>query len=639
MATLFSTLEGSNNLLCTPLKPPFDIPLVDDQLHVQNTHGVNHKRSHQPGERFDTSLALEFIQFRSLDGANSYPTNSIEASFDLLTGQRVQTQSSDGSTLTLARSRGGNLTSQPLEFRSFDGSGNNLANTAWGTPGTAFLRLTTSAYEDRYSAPRGGFNPSSLPNPRDISRKVLTQTDTAGNHIDILNQRGVSDWFWQWGQFLDHDLDLTRTSSEAGSLNIPLAADDPLVIRGASGAIQTQFIPFTRSAIAPGTGTDNPREQFNSITAYIDGSMIYGSDSLTASNLRGSNGQLRTSIAANGEVLLPTNVGNSFVAGDTRVNEQMGLTAVQTLFLREHNRVALSIWNRLDDPSRHTLSLRKLFQHSGLTKDEFTYQAARKVVGAEIQAITYNEFLPLLLGGNGVGAYHGYNPNVNPGISNEFATAAYRLGHSMLSPQLLRVTQDASGATTTTKIALRDAFFKADLVRTDGVDSLLLGLSQQRAQELDGKIVTDVQNFLFRRAGDGGLDLGSLNIQRGRDHGIASYGQVRQDLLGHNGVGVFAREDRDRLLNAYGNLQNMDLWVAGLSEKDVRGGMVGETFHHILRDQFTRLRDGDRFFYLRERNTIEILSPGATSTTLTDVVRSNYTGNLASAIPNNVFLV
>ena len=58
------------------------------------------------------------------------------------------------------------------------------------------------------------------------------------------------------------------------------------------------------------------------------------------------------------------------------------------------------------------------------------------MVVAELQAITFNEFLPALLGEDAIAPYDGYDPTVNPGIANEFSTAAYRLGHSMLNNEV-----------------------------------------------------------------------------------------------------------------------------------------------------------------------------------------------------------
>src|SRR5690606_5728742 len=98
-----------------------------------------------------------------------------------------------------------------------------------------------------------------------------------------------------------------------------------------------------------------------------------------------------------------------FVAGDVRANEQLGLTAMHTLFVREHNFLANKI------RKKHPL-------YSG----KQIYQLARALVGAEMQKITYSEFLPVLLGSHALRPYRGYKKSVNPSIANVFSTAAYR---------------------------------------------------------------------------------------------------------------------------------------------------------------------------------------------------------------------
>src|SRR5262249_3589340 len=111
-----------------------------------------------------------------------------------------------------------------------------------------------------------------------------------------------------------------------------------------------------------------------------------------------------------------------YVAGDIRANEQIGLTAVHTLFVREHNRIADQLATEHPDWS-----------------DEQIYQGARRIVGAEIEAITYNQFLPALLGPYAPSMFAPYNPEVNASVTTEFSTAAFRVGHTLLSPQILRI--------------------------------------------------------------------------------------------------------------------------------------------------------------------------------------------------------
>jgi Ca2+-binding RTX toxin-like protein len=261
------------------------------------------------------------------------------------------------------------------------------------------------------------------------------------------------------------------------------------------------------------------------------------------------------------------------------------LMSMHTVWVREHNRIADELAAR----------------NAQLT-DEQLFQGARKQVIAELQSITYNEFLPALLGSHGLGAYRGYDVNVNPGISNEFATAAYRLGHTLLSPTLQRLNADGTVAPEG-NIALRDAFFNLGEVTSHGIDSLLRGAASQLAQELDAQVIDDVRNFLFGPPGAGGLDLPSLNIQRGRDHGLADYNSTRV-ALGLAPATSFGDITSDPELAAklealYGTVDEVDLWVGGLAEDQLSGSSVGETFTRILVDQFERLRAGDRFWYQR----------------------------------------
>jgi hypothetical protein len=452
----------------------------------------------------------------------------------------------------------------PNDLRSLDGSGNNTAHLDWGRARTTFLRRTTVAYTDGMDAPAGDDRESA----RAISNAV------AASDRPRPNARGASDFVWQWGQFLDHDLDLSLTNtSDRFDIEVPLG--DPQFDPQRTG---TQVIPLSRTVSTPVAGV---RQQVNAITAYIDASQVYGSDSETALALRTADdtGRLKTS-AGN---FLPMDANANFVAGDVRVNEQVGLISMQTLFLREHNFWADRI--RQDHPE--------------LSGDQ-VYLQARAIVGAEMQAITYNEFLPVLLGRNALRPYPGYRPQVNAGIENAFATAAYRLGHSMLSATLLRLGPNGR-AIAPGNIALADAFFNPAAVRQIGIDPYLRGMAAQRAQEIDNQVVDAVRNFLFGAPGAGGFDLASLNIQRGRDHGLPGYDEVRANF-GLRRVSSFAQissspEVQAKLASVYTSPDDVDLWVGGLAENHVPGAMVGETFFVILRDQFERLRAGDRFWY------------------------------------------
>lgn len=302
----------------------------------------------------------------------------------------------------------------------------------------------------------------------------------------------------------------------------------------------------------------NPRHQVNATSAYLDGSMVYGSDATTATSLRTlSGGRLKTSAGD----LLPTDAAGYYFAGDGRVNENPELTSLQTVFLREHNRIAAKI--AAADPR--------------LT-DEQVYQQARAQVVGEIEAITVNEWLPALLG-RGLSPYTGYNPGANAGIANEFATAGYRFGHSLLVDDIQFLGND--GTPVSPDVALKDAFNNPALVAAHGIDPLLKYLASDPTNEVDTKVVDSVRNFLFGAPRTGGFDLASLNIQRGRDHGLADYNTTRA-AYGLPRVTSFAQITSDPAMQAklqqlYGTVNTIDLWVGVLAEDHTPGGSVGPT--------------------------------------------------------------
>lgn len=511
-------------------------------------------------------------------------------------------------------------TSAVAEDRSIDGTGNNLANPAQGAAGTPLIRIAPSAYGDGISSPSGEVRP----NPRAISNALVAQTGS------MLNSLGLSAWVFQWGQFIDHDLDLTDLASPAEPFNIDIPTGDPIFDPANTGSA---IMPFNRSAYDHATGSAVPRQQINEITSYIDASMVYGSDEARALALREMRGgRLKTSA---GDLLpyntlgLPNGTGGApdptqfFVAGDIRVNEQVGLTAIHTLFVREHNRLADEI----------------AVANPGWT-DEQIYQQSRRLVGAEIQSITYREFLPALLGASAPGIISAYDPALNAAVATEFSTALFRVGHTMLSPELLRIQNDGSAAPGGA-IALRDAFFQPyNIADGDELSFLLKGLASQQQQEIDIHVVDDVRNFLFGEPIPGfGFDLPALNLQRGRDHGLPDYNTVRQ-AYGLAPVATFADITSDpdlqlAIANVYSNNVNLiDPWIGALAEDHAPGASVGSLVQAGLIDQFTRLRDGDRFWFANDPGLSADELAFVSNVRLSDIIRMN-TG--ITNLQDNVF--
>ena len=488
-------------------------------------------------------------------------------------------------------------------YRTIDGTNNNPLDL--GAAGTELIRLKCVNAADPMACMGAATADFSGVNPRDVSNTVFNQTSS------IPNAAGASNFLFQWGQFLDHDMDLSRTSAAAGDASMMVPAGDPVMPAGT-------IIPFTRSEFSDVNGT-GARQQVNSITAFIDGSNIYGSDITRANALRSfSGGKMATSAGD----LLPYDPSDpaSFIAGDERANEQIALTSMHTLFVREHNWWA-----------------DRLAAENPTWNDEEIYQEARKMVGAELQSITYNEFLPTLLGNQfktDLGSYS-YSASIDPSIANEFSTAAFRIGHTMLPNELRILNED--GSASAPDVPLAEAFFRPDKVASLGIDSILRGLGATDSQEIDNQIVDGVRNMLFAMPGmTFGLDLASLNIQRGRDHGLPTYNEMRLALgLGSvaYGDGAFLGGAEALLMDVYADINDVELWVGLLSEIHYGDGMVGETAYAILLDQFRRLMNGDAFWYEDALTAAQLAEVDATL--LSDIILRN-TG--IQWMQENVFL-
>jgi hypothetical protein len=497
-----------------------------------------------------------------------------------------------------------------VDVRSIDGTGNNLNHVDWGSVGAMQIRMAPAEYGDGISTPAGAERPSA----RAISNALADQGETS-----TPSDRMLSAMVYAWGQFIDHDLDLTPTG-DSETLKIPVPIGDPFFDPTGTG---TKTIDLTRSLFDLTTGSTTARQQINAVTAWLDGSMIYGSDVETANKLRSFQGGL-LKMSANG--LLPLNTAENFptgtvaqananptisssqlfATGEVRSNENPELTSLHTIFAREHNRLAA-----------------QFAKENPTLTDEQLYQKARATVIAELQAITYNEWLPAVLGSNAIPRYQGYNPNVNPGISNEFSTAGFRFGHSLLGDDIEFL--DNNGKEVREAVALSDAFFNPTLISQGGVDPILKYLATDPSSEIDTKVVDSVRNFLFGPPGAGGLDLASLNIERGRDHGLADYNATRQ-AYGLKPVTSFAQitsnvELQGKLQQLYGSVDNIDLWVGVLAEDHVSGGSMGETGRAILVEQFSRIRDGDHFWYQNTFQGPELKQ--VERTTLADVIQRN----------------
>lgn len=484
--------------------------------------------------------------------------------------------------------------------QSLDGTCNNIRVPTQGAADSAFVLQTPAVIYDF----------ASLPNARLISNIVCEEAKP------VRNSRGMSELVTFFGQLIDHTVTETVVVRSM-PLPISIPPNDPVFK-------PTQIIPFFRSAKI-GSGTS--ASPLNRLSSYLDAASIYAVDPIVAKSLRTMTGG-RMKLPGG---LLTTDSEGFFISGDDRVNENPNLTALHLLFTREHNAVAEVVETQFP-----TLD------------DEGIYQLSRSVVAAQMQAVFFEEFIPTLTGQN-LPKYSGYKESVNSGITNEFSTVAFRVGHTLLNST---VTSISSTGVVRNRL-LRDSFFNPAAFRQDTIEGLLRGMMSGFASEVDAGITGEVRNFLVDEGNPRQLDLAALNIQRGRDHGVQRYNNLRT-VVGLPKYTRFNQITSDinlqvKLETAYnGVLDDIDPWVGGISE-DREVGSFGPLFARLILREARRLRDGDRFYFENNRFTAEqiskipmltkLLGPGGNGKgTMRNVIIRN-TAIPASQVKSNPFFV
>lgn len=519
-------------------------------------------------------------------------------------------------------------------YRTANGICNNLDNPRWGASNIPFLRWLPAEYEDNISSPKGWthglrVNNHLLPLVREVSNRILA---TANSDVD--SDKNYTHLVTIFGQWTDHDITFTPHSPSIKSFNDGINCEHtctntepcfPIEFPSNEPRIRDhneQCMPFSRSAPACGSGntghifgTSTVRQQMNILTSFIDVGQVYGSDAAKARLLRDLStdlGLLRINdeYKDSGHELLPfTNMGANmcatrrkmtnddsakevlcFFAGDDRSNENIGLASLHTLMVREHNRLA-----------------RALAQLNPKWDGERLYQEARKIMGGYLQVITYRDWLPHIIGPGFISNYPGYNANIDPSVSNVFATAAFRFAHLMVQPFIFRLDENyQEHPLYSTQLLHRTMFTPWRIIFEGGLDPILRGLVGRQAKLNTQKhmLTEELRDRLFKFSVQLALDLGSLNMQRGRDHGLPGYGKWRefcglsQPRTLRELAEVMNNTDlAKRLLDLYGTPDNIDPWLAGVAEPFVRGGRVGPLFACLIARQFQNIREGDRFWW------------------------------------------
>ncbi|HKM95110.1 MAG TPA: peroxidase family protein, partial [Buttiauxella sp.] len=388
-----------------------------------------------------------------------------------------------------------------LGIRDLEGTGNNRAHLDYGSADQPFIRLTDAHYGAYNETTHNrDINPlfSGL-DPRAISNALGAQEANLSS-----SAADVNSLFTAFGQYFDHGLDfLGKGGNGTIQIGAPGTVPNPAdLTRGTVDSIDANGIPqhlnktspfadqnqtygsnelvcqflregdgqggFTGKLLEGGADPSNPnfkllptlseliKHHWNNNTLFTDSSLP-GDHNVTFqeyfAGLVDNNGVINQSMlpamtsnfmGSGFALLLDTNpfinLLDHYVAGDGRANENIALTAVHTIWARNHN-----------------------FQVNGLLEAGFDgtaeelFQAAKIINEAEYQRVIYTDFADKLLGGMRGDGEHGfveYNPEVDARVSHEFATAAYRFGHSLVGQTLTVL--DAQG--NATQVPLFDAF-------------------------------------------------------------------------------------------------------------------------------------------------------------------------------------
>ncbi|XP_017281605.1 thyroid peroxidase [Kryptolebias marmoratus] len=507
------------------------------------------------------------------------------------------------------------------KYRTPTGVCNNRRNPRWGAANTALVRWLPAEYEDGEGEPKGWnrerlHNGFQLPPPRSVSREIIRSTCK-------WREDDYSQLLVDWGQYIDHDITFTPQSVRRAAFWTDVDCHKTCKNVHPCFPIETEdslCMPFRRSTpdcfVTSGSDFHRvlQRQQQNSITSYIDASLVYGHTLQlegTFRDLSGLSGKLAINDRfkdPNGRSFLPFVAKTlsachtdqqgerveCFSAGDSRVNEVLTLIALHTLWLREHNRIAEA--------------LRLINDH---WSPEIIYQEARKIVGALHQIITIRDYVPKIIGlesfEHHIGPYRGYDPTVDASASNVFATAAFRFGHGTIPPILSRLNTSFQEHEQYPHLRIHKSFFSPwRIVKEGGIEPTLRGMIGTAAPTVraNSLLAEEVTEMLLVLDTHQNMDLASLNLQRGRDHGLPGYNKWRNfcgltqiktldDLMEAVGDGRVA----EKILNLYKHPDNIDVWLGGLVENFLPGSRTGPLFACLIGKQIKSIRDGDRFWW------------------------------------------
>ncbi|XP_047739665.1 LOW QUALITY PROTEIN: dual oxidase 2 [Hyalella azteca] len=457
------------------------------------------------------------------------------------------------------------------EYEGYDGFYNNLAKPDLGAVDTPLLRLLPPAYSD------GVYRPAWRPvNP--ITASVTTMTGPSGQ----LSNGGKTALLVFFGQqVVEELLDAQRPGCPPEYFNIKIPANHSF----RTHAPKLEELPLLRTRYAGNTGYSpgNPRQQLGK-------GFPAGNDQ----RLPMANPPAPTNHSEYLQHQSTARVNRFFKLGNPRGNENPFLLTFGIVLFRWHNAIA----SRLHDlkPS---------------WSDERVFNEARKWVIATHQSVVMYDWFPKWIRQD-LPPYAGYRPTVDPQVSHVFQSAAMRFGHTLVTSGVYLRNKASEGCLTVPY----DLSFSRTL--NDGGPKHSAGVrtcnSFWRSPELFLKdmVHRDLRGNVFGPLEFSRRDLMAINIQRGRDHGLPDYNTARKHFglqtLSSLDPGEYKRvtqtnvsdEVLRRLQEVYGDPNMTDIWPGGLLETRLYG--PGQLFTNIIKDQFERIRDGDRFWFENTNN-------------------------------------
>lgn len=427
----------------------------------------------------------------------------------------------------------------PLEFRTVNSIDNNTSHGSWGAAGIYFQRLTAPS-----------FSSDNLPNPRVVSNTLFSQNTS-------IKEPSISSFLWAWAEFIFSDMVCLSETYPPEPFNIEIPENDPFFTVSATS---NKSISYNKTAYI--VFREGVHQQINKASSYIDGSMIYGNEKVQADFLRVNDGSGRLKAFTITDLI--TSIRSTYTL------HELAVAALRMLFIKEHN-----YWCSVISSLKSDLS------------DDQIYNQAKAMVVAQLQAITYREFLPALLGPSALPVYNGYNPSINPTISNEFSQGFDILIQSLVSTDTIHMPPLGDPQS-------------ASSINDFMIESVFKALGAKNSERLDLYIVDELRNS-YRDSLS--YDASAVSLQRTRDHRLPLYNDFRaalglatvDDLCSVTSEPLF----RSRIASVYPSCDKMELFPVALAENHLLGAQVGVTLFRLLKRQFQKLRDGDRFYYER----------------------------------------